>query len=97
MHEVGIDISGQEPKAVNRYLGRRFSYVVSLCDRQRERSCSVFPGAIWRLHWDLEDPSQAPTPGNRRQAIRRVRDDIQRQVMDFVNEHRVPKDKEQRA
>lgn len=66
MHEVGIDISGQEPKAVNRYLGRRFSYVVSLCDRQKERSCSVFPGAIWRLHWDLEDPSQAPTPGNRR-------------------------------
>ena len=23
MREVGIDISGQEPKAVNRYLGRR--------------------------------------------------------------------------
>src|SRR5450631_4689127 len=25
MSEVGIDISGHEPKAVNRYLGRRFS------------------------------------------------------------------------
>jgi len=78
MREVGIDISGQEPKAVNRYLGRRFSYVVTLCDREKERSRPVFPGAIWRLHWDLEDPSQAPTPGDRRDAMRRVRDDIQR-------------------
>jgi protein-tyrosine-phosphatase len=43
MSEVGIDISAQEPKAVNRYLGRRFSYVVMLCDRQKERSCPIFP------------------------------------------------------
>ena len=97
MREVGIDISGQEPKAVNQYLGRRFSYVVSLCDRQKERSCPIFPGAIWRLHWDLEDPSQGPTPGDRREVMRRVRDDIQRHVMEFVNEHRVPQGQEQRA
>lgn len=31
IREVGIDLSGQEPKAVNRYLGRRFSYVVMMC------------------------------------------------------------------
>jgi arsenate reductase (thioredoxin) len=48
MREVGIDISGQETKAVNRFLGRRFNYVVMLCDRQKERSCPIFPGAIWR-------------------------------------------------
>lgn len=87
MREVGIDISGQEPKAVNRFLGRRFNYVVMLCDRQKERSCPIFPGAIWRLTWDLEDPSQAPTPGDRSAAIRRVRDDIQQRVMEFVNKN----------
>lgn len=39
MREVGIDISGQEPKAVSRYVGRCFSsYVVMLCDRQKERN-----------------------------------------------------------
>jgi len=60
MREVGIDISGQEPKAVNRYLGRRFSYVVTLCDREKERSCPIFPGAVWRLQGDLEDPRGPP-------------------------------------
>ncbi len=59
MREVGVDISGQETKAVNRFLGRRFSYVVTLCDRDKEKTCPIFPGAIWRLQWDLEDPSQA--------------------------------------
>ena len=43
MREVGIDISGQETKAVNRFLGRRFNYVVMLCDREKERSCPIFP------------------------------------------------------
>jgi arsenate reductase (thioredoxin) len=97
MREVGIDISGQETKAVNRYLGRRFNYVVMLCDREKERSCPIFPGAIWRLTWDLEDPSQAPTPRDRGEAVRRVRDDIQRHVMDFVMKNGVTKGKEQPA
>jgi arsenate reductase len=97
MREVGIDISGQEPKAVNRYLGRRFSYVVTLCDREKERSCPIFPGAIWRLQWDLEDPSRVATAGDRRDAMRRVRDDIQRHVMDFVKKNGMTKSKEQPA
>lgn len=97
MREVGIDISGQETKAVNRYLGRRFNYVVMLCDRAKERSCPIFPGAIWRLAWDLEDPSQAPTPGDRREAMRRVRDDIQQHVIDFVKKNGARKGKEQPA
>jgi arsenate reductase len=46
MREVGVDISGQETKAVNRFLGRRFSYVVTLCDREKERTCPIFPGVI---------------------------------------------------
>jgi len=53
MREVGVDISGQHPKAVNRFLGRRVSYLVTLCDREKERTCPVFPGAIRRLQWDL--------------------------------------------
>ena len=97
MSEVGIDISGHEPKAVNPYLGKRFTYVVTLCDRQKERSCPIFPGAIWRLHWDLEDPSRVAAPGDRRDAMRRVRDDIQRHVMDFVKKNGVTKGKEQPA
>ena len=97
MREVGIDISGQEPKAVDRYLGRRFSYVVMLCDREKEQNCPIFPGAIWRLHWDLEDPSRAATPGEKREAVRRVRDKIQRHVMEFVQKNGMTRGKEQPA
>lgn len=95
MREVGIDISGQESKAVNRFLGKRFSHVVMLRDREKERSCPIFPGAIWRLRWNLEDPSQAGTLGEQRAAIQRVRDAIQRQVTDFVNKSGVREGKEQ--
>jgi arsenate reductase len=87
MREVGVDISGQETKAVNRFLGRRFNYVVSLCDREKERTCPIFPGAIWRLQWDLEDPSKAVTREDRRVALRRVHDDIQQRVVAFVEKH----------
>jgi arsenate reductase (thioredoxin) len=87
MREVGIDISGHETKAVNRFLGRRFNYVVMLCDREKERSCPIFPGAIWRLQWDLEDPSMSSTREERREALRRVRDDIQQRVTAFVEKN----------
>ena len=87
MREVGIDISMQETKAVNGFLGRRVSYLVTLCDREKERTCPVFPGAIWRLQWDLEDPSKAVTREERRSALRRVRDDIHQRVAAFVEEH----------
>ena len=89
MREVGVDISGQQTKAVNRFLGRRFSYVVSLCDREQERTCPIFPGAIWRLQWDLENPSKAVTREERRAALRRVRDDIQQRVAAFVERARI--------
>jgi arsenate reductase len=87
MRDVGVDISGQETKAVNRFLGRRFSFVVTLCDREKERTCPISPGAIWRVQWDLEDPSNAATREERRAALRRVRDDIQQRVAAFVEEH----------
>lgn len=85
MREVGVDISGQETKAVNRFLGRRFSYVVTLCDREKRENLPIFPGAIWGLQWDLEDPSRARSREERRAALRRVRDDIQQRVIEFVN------------
>jgi arsenate reductase len=72
---------------LNRFLGRRVRYLVTLCDREKERTCPVFPSAIWRLQWDLEDPSKAGTREERRAALRRVRDDIQQRVAAFVEEH----------
>ena len=42
MREVGIDISSARTKIVDPYLRERFHYVITLCDREQERSCPVF-------------------------------------------------------
>jgi len=84
MRELGIDISGQQPKEVTPHLGERFTFVISLCDRQHERTCPIFPGAIWRQQWNLENPASAP---DHRLAVRRVRDQLREHVLQFVNEH----------
>jgi len=87
MREVGIDISGQSPKRAEQFLGERFSCVVALCDREIESTCPVFPGAIWRLTWPVENPATAQNDTERRAATRRARDEIQRYVVEFVKEH----------
>jgi arsenate reductase len=76
MEEIGIDISGQESKTLERYLGEPFDYVITVCDEANE-ACPFFPGAKNRLHWSLEDPSQAEGSEDERLAVfRRVRDEI---------------------
>ncbi len=76
MAELGTDISGQESKTLERYIGEPFEYVVTVCDDANE-ACPVFPGARERLHWSFEDPSRAEGEGEERLAVfRRVRDEI---------------------
>lgn len=87
MKEVGIDISGQTPKVLDDFFGERFSYVISLCDRQQERTCPIFPGAIWRQVWPLENPSSVPSPEERKALVRRLRDQIQQKVFEFAKQH----------
>jgi arsenate reductase len=87
MREVGIDMSGQHPKKADQFLGERFSDVVTLCNRDIEPSCPIFPGAIWRLTWPVENPATVRSDGERRATTRRVRDEIRRYVVEFIQEH----------
>lgn len=80
MREIGVDISGQESKTLERYLGEPFEYVVTVCDDANE-ACPVFPGAQNRLHWSFEDPSKATGSEEEQLAVfRRVRDEIQARI-----------------
>jgi arsenate reductase (thioredoxin) len=80
MGEMGIDISGQESKTLESYLGEPFDYVITVCDDANE-VCPVFPGAKSRLHWSFRDPSQA-TGGEeeRLEVFRRVRDELRERI-----------------
>jgi arsenate reductase len=58
MSEVGIDLSGHNSKALDRFLGERWDSVITVCDRANE-ACPVFPAKTTRLHWSVDDPSAA--------------------------------------
>ena len=76
MEEIGVDISSQESKTLERYLGEPFDYVITVCDDANE-ACPFFPGAMKRLHWSFEDPSRAEgSEEERLAAFRSVRDRI---------------------
>jgi arsenate reductase (thioredoxin) len=82
MEEIGIDISGQESKALDRYLDEPFDYVITVCDDANE-ACPFFPGAQSRLHWSFEDPSRVEGSEEERLAVfRSVRDRIRERIED---------------
>ncbi len=80
MSELGIDISGQQSKTLERYVREPFDEVITVCDAAAE-TCPVFPGALRRRHWSLEDPSKATGSEEEQLAVyRRVRDDLRSRI-----------------
>jgi len=80
MAELGIDISGQESKTLDRYLGKPFDAVITVCDQAHE-ACPVFFGATERLHWSFPDPSRATGTEDEQLAVyRAVRDAIRARI-----------------
>jgi ArsR family transcriptional regulator, arsenate/arsenite/antimonite-responsive transcriptional repressor / arsenate reductase (thioredoxin) len=59
MRERGIDLAGCRSKHLSELTGRRFDYVISLCDRVRE-VCPEFPGGPELIHWSIADPAREP-------------------------------------
>jgi arsenate reductase len=82
--EAGFDTSGLRSKSVTEFLGQRFDYVITVCDRARE-SCPVFPGGSETLHWGYEDPSAAEgTEEERAAAFRHVLAQLSERIGLFV-------------
>jgi arsenate reductase (thioredoxin) len=80
MAELGIDISVQESKTLNRYLDQPFDKVITVCDQANE-TCPVFFGAKERLHWSFPDPSTATgTEAQQLDVYRQVRDGIRARI-----------------
>jgi arsenate reductase (thioredoxin) len=80
MAEIGIDLRGHASKTLDRFVGKPWDDVITVCDYANE-SCPIFPGATRRLHWSFDDPSAATGSEERRlAAFRRVRDEIRARI-----------------
>jgi len=84
MAERGIDISGHTSKLYVGLTREPVDYLITVCDDANER-CPIVPGSVKRLHWPLDDPSRAVGTEDARLAVfRRVRDEIQVRVADWI-------------
>lgn len=61
LEEAGIATDGLWSKSIDEYLGQRFDYVITVCDRARQ-VCPVFPGVHASLHWGYDDPAAVDGP-----------------------------------
>lgn len=84
MREVGIDISGQSSKTLERYLHADLTWLITVCDQARE-ACPVMPGVRNQLHWSVEDPAAVQGAG-RMAAFRVARDELHARIDRFVAE-----------
>ena len=90
MKESGIDISGNSTKSVFNFFkeGRKFNFVISVCNQANAERCPIFPGITKRLNWSFEDPSTFI--GDHDEILHRtrmVRDAIKTKVQAFIKTH----------
>ena len=90
MREVHIDLSAKTTQTVFEVFksGRRFDYVVALCDEDKAERCPIFPGVVKRLHWEVpERPKGTATKEEQLAHVRGVRDLIRQRVEAWVAEN----------
>lgn len=89
MKETGIDISQNKTKSVfDLYKqGKKYDYVVTVCDESQVGACPVFPGtaATQRIHWGFDDPSGFQGPSEARiAATRKVKEQIEKRIEEWI-------------
>lgn len=89
MREAGIDISRNATKEVFDYVksGKKFTYVITVCDETNAERCPIFPGITKRLHWSFPDPSGFQGAYEEKLAkTREVRDTIKAKIENWCAE-----------
>jgi arsenate reductase len=75
MNEVGVDLSGEQPRLLSEDLARTASMLITMgCGDD----CPAVP-AVRRDDWPLEDPKGRPV-----EKVRQIRDEVRSRVMSLI-------------
>ena len=92
MNEAGIDVSNQESKGVDVYLGKTlFQYLITVCDDADKNCPTIWPGVNTRMHWSFQDPARFE--GSEEEKLvrfRETRDLIEKKIKAWLAEQSIP-------
>jgi arsenate reductase len=82
--DLDIDWTQARSKTIERFLGERFDYVVTVCDRAKA-TCPVFPDSMNTLHWGIDDPSDVEgSDEHKLAAFRRTQAELSARLRPFI-------------
>jgi arsenate reductase (thioredoxin) len=87
LKEEGIDIAGKQTKAAFDLFksGRKYDYVITVCDEASAERCPIFPGLCQRFHWSFSDPSKFQgTDKEKLLQVRKVREEIKGKLKEWI-------------
>jgi arsenate reductase len=87
MRDYGIDISKNKTNNVFDFFkeGRLYEYVITVCSKEAENKCPVFPGIRKRINWNLEDPETfTGTEEEKYQKAVQLMSEIENRIDDFA-------------
>lgn len=87
MQEIGIDISTRKTQSVFDLFkqGKKFNYVITVCDESQSERCPIFPAVTEKVHWGFDDPSQFQGSEEQKlQKAREVRNQIQERIAQWI-------------
>lgn len=85
MEELGINMSQHSSKSLSSYNGAmEFANLITVSDFS-EKECPYFPGSGARIAWKFENPARVQgTEEEQLAAFRRVRDQVEAQILDWL-------------
>lgn len=89
MRQIGIDISAAKAQAVFDLFraGRRYDYVITVCDAATAERCPIFPGYTKRLAWSFANPGDfVGTDAERLEQTVIVRKAIHKKLAEWLQE-----------
>jgi arsenate reductase len=89
LKEEGIDITNKKTKSAFDLskAGRRYTYVITVCDEISAEACPVFPSCEEQFHWSFPDPSKfVGTDDKKIELVRKIKNEIKAKIEEWMGD-----------